>query len=154
MTAKHIERVFEDAIEHHLVTAGGWRKVDPTTFDRERALLPNEVFTFIEATQGALWSELRAQHGTGLEAAVLDTLSKSLATRGTLDVIRHGFKFFGKTIQLATFKPAHRLNPDVLSAYAGNRLAVTRQVRFAPVGDKDEDQSIDMMLSLNGLPVT
>ena len=153
MTAKHTERALEDAIEHHLVMTGGWRKVAPTGFDRERALVPSELFAFIEATQGALWSELRAQHGAGLEAGVLDTLSKSQATRGTLDVLRHGFKFFGKTIQLATFKPAHGLNPDVLAAYAENRLAVTRQVRFAASADKDEDQSIDMMLSLNGLPI-
>ena len=153
MTTKHTERAFEDAIEHHLVAAGGWHKVAPTAFDRERALIPSEVFAFIEATQRALWNELRAQHGAGLEAAVLDTLAKSQASRGTLDVLRHGFKFYGKTIQLAVFKPAHGLNPDVLAAYAENRLAVIRQVRFAPAGDKDEDQSVDMVLSLNGLPI-
>jgi len=153
MTTKHTERAFEDAIEHHLLTAGGWHKVAPTAFDRERALIPSEVFAFIEATQSALWNELRTQHGAGLEAAVLDTLAKSQASRGTLDVLRHGFKFYGKTIQLAVFKPAHGLNPDVLAAYAENRLAVIRQVRFAPAGDKDEDQSVDMVLALNGLPI-
>ncbi|MCL2779132.1 MAG: DEAD/DEAH box helicase family protein [Polyangiaceae bacterium] len=153
MIAKHTERAFEDAIEHHLVTIGGWHSVAPSAFDRERALIPSELFAFIEATQSKLWSELRAQHSTGLETEVLDTLAKAQASRGTLDVLRHGFKFFGKTISLATFKPTHGLNPDVLAAYAENRLAVTRQVRFAPSGDKDEDQSIDMLLSLNGLPI-
>ncbi|MCP3105477.1 DEAD/DEAH box helicase family protein [Myxococcus sp. K15C18031901] len=153
MTAKHTERAFEDAIEHHLVTVGGWRRVEPQAFDRNRALLPTELFAFIEATQSALWAELRAQHGAGLEAAVLDAVVKALNSRGTLDVLRHGLKFFGKRIDCATFKPAHGLNPDVLAAYAENRLAVTRQVRFAPSGDKDEDHSVDLMLSLNGLPI-
>ncbi|AKU91179.1 type I restriction endonuclease subunit R [Vulgatibacter incomptus] len=153
MTAKHTEQAFEEAIEHHLVTAGGWRKVPPAAFDRDRALLPAELFAFFEATQTALWAELRAQHGAGLEAAVLDTLCKALDSRGTLDVLRHGLKFFGKKLDCATFKPAHGLNPDVVATYAENRLAVTRQVRFAPSGHKDEDQSIDLMLSLNGLPI-
>ncbi len=153
MTGRHTERAFEDAIEHHLTTAGGWHKVAFGDFDRERALLPAELFAFIAATQSALWSELRDQHGAGLEAAVLESLVKALEGRGTLDVLRHGFKFFGKKLDCATFKPAHGLNPDVLAAYAHNRLAVTRQVHFAPEGDKDEEKSFDMLLSLNGLPI-
>ena len=54
----------------------------------------------------------------GLEAAVLDTLVKALDSRGSLDVLRHGFKFFGKKIECAYFKPAHGMNPDILAKYA------------------------------------
>ena len=64
MTDRHTERAFEDAIEHHLVVGGGWRKVAAQAFDRERALVPAELFAFLEATQGVLWTELRAQHGS------------------------------------------------------------------------------------------
>src|SRR5690606_12515255 len=88
MTAKHTERAFEEAIEHHLITKGGWHKVAPTAFDRERALIASEVFAYIEATQGALLRALREQHGAGLEAGLLDTLDKSRATRGSLDLLR------------------------------------------------------------------
>jgi type I restriction enzyme, R subunit len=92
---------------------------------------------------------LAAQYKDGFEASLLDALTKHLEMKGTLDVLRHGFKFFGKKIEVATFRPAHGLNPDILSRYAMNRLTVTRQVKFA-VG---EEKSIDMLLSLNGLPV-
>jgi hypothetical protein len=30
---------FEDAIEHHLVTQGGWLKGDPKDFDRKAAFV-------------------------------------------------------------------------------------------------------------------
>jgi type I restriction enzyme R subunit len=76
-------------------------------------------------------------------------LVKALDARGTLDVLRHGFKFFGKKIECAYFKPAHGMNPDILARYAKNRLVVTRQVKFAP----DEDKSLDMVLFLNGFPI-
>jgi type I restriction enzyme R subunit len=152
MTDRHTERAFEDAIEHRLL-AGGWRRVAPRSFDRDRALLPDELFAYIAATQRGLWAELRAQHGSGLESGVLDAVVKALDSRGTLDVLRHGFKFYGKKLECATFRPAHAMNPDVLAAYAANRLGLTRQVRFAPTGHKDEDQSLDLMLSLNGLPI-
>jgi type I restriction enzyme, R subunit len=51
MTARHTERAFEDAIEHHLLTHGGWSKGDPKDFDRQLALAPKDFFTFVQATQ-------------------------------------------------------------------------------------------------------
>jgi len=33
MPGKHTEQAFESAIEHHLVTAGGYEKDDPDKFD-------------------------------------------------------------------------------------------------------------------------
>ena len=95
----------------------------------------------------ALWALLDG--ADGLETAVLDTLVKALDLRGSLDVLRHGFKFFGKKIECAFFKPAHGMNPDILVKYAKNRLVVTRQVRFI----EDGDQSVDLVLFVNGLPV-
>ena len=153
MPGKHTERAFEDAIEHSLVTAGGWTLGDPKDFDRERANCPLDLFRFIEVTQTDLWTELKKQHGEGLQPAVLDALLKAIESRGTLDVLRHGFKFFGKKIDCAYFRPAHGLNPDILTKYAENRLVVTRQVHFAPSEDRDEDKSLDLMLSLNGIPI-
>ncbi len=147
--AKTKERHFEDAIEHHLLTSGGWTKGNPTDFDRQTALVPKDLFAFIEATQPEVWADLRKHHQSGLEAAVIDTLVKMLDSRGSLDVLRHGFKFFGKKIECAYFKPAHGMNPDILAKYAKNRLVVTRQVKFAP----DEDKSLDMVLFLNGFPI-
>jgi type I restriction enzyme, R subunit len=129
MPGKHTELAFEDAIEHGLLQ-GGWTKGDPRTFDRERALQPGAFLAFIEATQSRLWNDLKKQHGAGLEAGVLDTLVKTLDSRGSLDVLRRGFKFYGKQIDCAYFKPAHGLNPDILAKYEENRTVVTRQVRF------------------------
>ena len=78
---------------------------------------------------------------------------KSIDSRGTLDVLRHGVKFYGKRIDCAYFRPAHGLNPEIIARYGQNRLVVTRQIHFAPTEDRDEDKSIDLMLSLNGLPI-
>src|SRR5579859_3137720 len=147
--AKTKERHFEDAIEHHLLNAGGWTKGNPADFDRHTALVAKDFFAFIESTQPELWAELKKHHQSGLEAAVLDTLVKALELRGSLDVMRHGFKFFGKKIECAYFKPAHGMNPDILAKYAKNRLVVTRQVKFIP----ESEHSVDLVLFVNGFPV-
>ena len=147
--AKTKEVNFEDAIEADLIGTSDWTKGDPDDFDRQTALVAKDFFAFVQDTQSELWEELRRHHQTGLEAVVLDALTKAMDSRGSLDVLRHGFKFYGKKLDCAYFKPAHGMNPDIMAKYAKNRLVVTRQVRFAP----DEDKSIDLVLFLNGFPV-
>jgi type I restriction enzyme, R subunit len=148
MSPVHTERTFEDAIEAHLVGPAGWTQGSPADFNRELALRPKDFFAFVQNTQADLWAELRKQCGQGLEDAVLDALVKALESRGTIDVLRHGFKVLGKKIDAAYFQPAHGLNPELAAKYAKNRLVVTRQVKFIP----DKDDSVDVVLSVNGLP--
>src|ERR1700733_14236778 len=147
--AKTKERHFEDAIEHHLVNAGGWTKGNAVDVDRQTAVVGKDLFAFIESTQPELWNDLRKHHKAGLESVVLDTLIKALDSRGSLDVLRHGFKFFGKKIECAYFKPAHGMNPDILAKYSKNRVVLTRQLKFIP----DHEDSVDLGLFVNGFPV-
>lgn len=146
--AQYIERAFETAIEEH-VLGHGWLKGNPDHFDRELALDPHHVIGFIADTQPEVWADLQKQHGATVDKTVIEWLAKALDTQGTLDVLRHGFKFYGKQLRLAFFAPTHGLNPDLLAKAARNRLVVTRQVKFDPKSEK----SLDMVLSLNGIPV-
>jgi type I restriction enzyme R subunit len=148
MPVDHRERAFESAIEHHLLTAGGYAKGDPDAFDRERAMDPTIFVGFLQETQPAKWQALEQLHGSETVTVVLDDLCKAMDARGSLDVLRHGFKCFGKQLDAAYFKPAHGLNPDTLRLYDANRLTVTRQLRYST---KNEN-SIDVVLSLNGIP--
>jgi type I restriction enzyme R subunit len=115
----------------------------------ERAVFPARVVVFLQDTQPKLWADLQAQHGTGLESMLLAALVKELDLKGTLHVLRHGFKFYGKTLRLAYFKPAHGLSDEVLALYGKNRLTVTRQVACHPGGQ----ETVDLVLAVNGLPV-
>ena len=148
-TKMYTEHALEHLIEAHLIEHGGWRKGDPAEFDAALALRTPDLFAFLRTTQPEAWEKLRKHHQSGLEAALLDRLTNVLDSKGTLDLVRHGCKFFGQQINLAYFRPAHGLNPDILKQYAQNRLVVTRQVKFNPKGD----ESIDLLLSLNGLPI-
>jgi type I restriction enzyme R subunit len=50
---------------------------------------------------------------------------------------------------MAYFKPESSLNPEAEAQYATNHLSVTRQLYYERVGKN----SLDMVLSLNGLPI-
>lgn len=142
------EAAFETAIEAVLL-AEGYLRVDAKGFDRERAIFPDEALAFIRATQGKVWEKLEALHGEQTGARVLESLCKWLDTHGALASLRHGFKCFGKTLRVAFFRPAHGLNPDLETRYRANRLGLTRQLHFSP----RSEQSLDVALSLNGIPL-
>lgn len=143
------ERAFETHVEAVLHGRAGWQAGTTAEWDVDRALFPARVFAFLEETQSKLWAEMRALHAAGLESLLLDSLTRELDIKGTLHVLRHGFKFYGKTFRLAYFKPAHGLNDEVLALYGKNVLTLTRQVPCHP-GRHD---TVDLVFALNGLPV-
>lgn len=142
------EAAFETAIEVVLLT-DGYAKILSDDFDRERAIFPSEALTFIRETQTKMWEKLEALHGAETGERVLQALCKWLDTHGALTTLRHGFKCFGKTLRIAFFRPAHGLNPDLEARYRANRLSLTRQLHFSPNNEK----SLDVVLSVNGIPV-
>ena len=139
----------EEAIEASLLTQGGYTKGDPSNFDRERCLDPTVLIPFLKGTQPKEWAALDKLHGDRSEKVVLDDLCKALDSQGSLPVIRHGFKCFGKKLRVAFFAPASGMNPETERRYKANRLTVTRQLQYSP----NHTNSLDLTLSLNGLPV-
>ncbi len=146
--AQTSEKAFETYVEQMLL-AKGWQPEAINGWDQERAIFPQRITDFIAATQPQLWETLRKQHGANLETALLTTLVRELAIKGMLYLLRHGVRFYGQTVRLAYFRPAHGLNEDILARYAQNRLTVTRQVPCHP----GAHSTIDLLFSLNGLPV-
>lgn len=143
------EKAFETYLEEILFTQGGWAKGTNKDWNKDLALFPNQVLAFIQETQPKEWAEFQKMHGDQLEKVLINTLIKELSLKGCLAILRHGFKFYGKELKLAYFKPAHGMNPEVLENYRKNNLVVTRQVPCHP----SDNSSIDLVFSLNGLPV-
>jgi len=68
---------------------------------------------------------------------------------GSIAVPRHGFKCLGRRLHVALFKVAHKMNPGMNSRHQANRLGITRQLRY----QTGSNRSVDVVLSLNGIPV-
>ena len=142
------EFAFESRVEQ-ILRQGGWQSDSTDGWDVERALFPSQVCAFLEATQPTRWAAMRKLHGDKLETLVVHALVKELDIKGTLHVLRHGFKFRGQVLRTAYFKPAHGLNDQVLGLYEQNKLTVARQVRCHP----GKEHTVDLLFALNGLPV-
>src|SRR6266516_6626027 len=113
-----------------------------------RATTTARILFFFQAEDG-----IRDRTVTGVQTCALPIwfakrLSQEIEKRGTLDVLRKGIKDSGIQVDLAYFRPATGLNPDVQSLYEGNIFTVVRQLRYSA----KNDNSIDTVLFLNGLP--
>lgn len=142
------EKAFEAYIQETM-TAKGWQNGSVSSWDKQRAIFPDYIISFIKATQSKLWQEMENLHGKNLSEKLLEALVKERDIKGTLYIVRHGFKFYGKTFKLAYFKPAHGLVKETLELFAQNTLHVTRQIPCHP----SDGSTIDVVLSLNGIPI-
>ena len=149
--ALHNEVEFENEICEHLAASGWLYSPNDDGYDRARALFPQDVLAWVQATQPKAWDAIVKNHGTNAADTLLTRLRDSLDQRGTLDVLRHGIEMLGLRgkLSLAQFKPALAMNPDILARYAANRLRVVRQVHYSQYNEN----SLDLGLFLNGLPV-
>ena len=151
MAGSHTELRFEEAIEAHLL-GHGWISGTASNYRTSLGLDTAELYAFIGATQPKEWERLLGLHG-GADVAqrkFAERLATEINQRGTVDVLRRGVVDLGVRVSLAYFRPAHEITLDLLALYEANRCTVTRQVHFS---EHDTDKSVDLMLSVNGLPV-
>jgi type I restriction enzyme R subunit len=145
----HTEQTFEEAIESNLLEQGSYVKGNSNDFDVQLGLFPNYITDFIKLSQPIAWDKITNIHKDEVEKKVIQRLVKEIDLRGVLDVIRKGFTDYGVKFQMAYFKPESTLNPEAEDLYKTNHLSVTRQLFYERVGKN----SLDMVLSLNGLPI-
>lgn len=143
------ENTFETAIEQALVQNGGYSIGDSSTYSKELGFFKDEILAFLQRSQPKKWDKISAIHGKDTENRVLQRLYKELDLRGALDILRKGFVDYGVRFQMAYFKPASGLNPDAVAMYNCNSLKVYRQIYYS----KKNQNSVDIVLGLNGLPL-
>ena len=148
----HTEINFENAICEHLANCG-WLYADGDAgrYDRARALFPDDVLAWLKESQPDAWEAATESHGANAGEVIVSRLRDSINQRGTLDVLRNGFEMLGQRSKLSMMqiKPALEINPQIMVRYAANRLRVVRQVRYS----LQNENSIDLVLFLNGLPI-
>lgn len=128
---------------------GGYRKRTLQDYDRALCLIPSDVTDFVLATQPKEWGRLKQHHGAEVKERFLARLSKEIARRGALDVLRNGVKDSGCKFRLAYFRPASGLNEELQRLHAANLFSVVRQLHYSEKNEK----SLDLGLFLNGIPI-
>ncbi len=141
------EKDFENEIECFLLESGGYVQGKNSEYNKDTALFEADVIAFIQATQPQKWARLEAGQKVNAGSVLIKALCQELEAKDSLDVLRHGFRCYGKTFQMAYFAPNTSLNEKSAVNYAANILKVTRQVVT------EDGERPDVVLSLNGIPL-
>ncbi|CAA0327593.1 Type I restriction enzyme, R subunit [Alteromonas alvinellae] len=168
------EQIFQDDIISQMLV-NGWQLGQPENYNREAALYEQDVLTFVKETQPKEWEKFcevfpidSDRHFldalvTQLKKADINATDQASRTYGTLGVLRHGLKIRNARFSLCQFKPEHDLNPDTLIRYQKNICRVVPELvyspyataeHFATTGKASKKWRIDLVLFVNGLPVS
>lgn len=143
------EKRFEQDIEEYFVTEGGYEKGDPRKFDRQLALDTETFLTFLKTSQPKQWTRYEKIYGADSEKQVIERFRREVKMVGLLQVLRQGFTDRGIKFRAVFWKPETSINTTTQEQYSANILHCTRQLHYSP----SNENSIDMVLSVNGIPV-
>ena len=144
------EKRFESDIEAFLLSeAGGYVKGCRETYDKARAIDMSVMLAFIGKTQTKAWARFCRVYGNDAEAQLYKTFQRNVDEHGLIHVLRNGVKDRGIALRFCYFAPASDLNAELVEKYEANILTERRQFHYS----MSNENSIDMVLSLNGVPV-
>ena len=143
------EKRFESDIEAALLSpAGGYAKgVD--TYDPELGLYVTTLIGFIQATQPKEWARFERQNEVNPVRKFCLAFNAACDADGLVAVLRHGFRHKGVKFRVCYFKPESGLNDTAAQLYARNVICCYRQWYYSA----DTQKSVDMVLTVNGIPV-
>ncbi|MBL7766291.1 MAG: type I restriction endonuclease subunit R [Chitinophagaceae bacterium] len=122
---------------------------DNSRYDKDLCLIPEDLIGFIEDTQSEKIVELYKQYASETQQKIIEHVANEIKKRKTLDVLREGVKDRGQKFDLVYFKPNHSKTPEHMRVFQKNRLTLIRQLKYS----KRNENSIDIVLFVNGLPV-
>ncbi|MGE3804982.1 MAG: type I restriction endonuclease subunit R [Gemmataceae bacterium] len=145
----HRETHFEAYIVAQLEKRG-WLVGDTRHYDTERALYPDDLVAWLDATQPEKWAKLCKDHPADPRGALMDRLAKTLEADGTVQALRRGFAIAGcGHIDLSEAAPEDARNAEVTKRYRANILRVVPQLKYHPA----RELAIDLVFFINGVPV-
>ncbi len=143
------EKRFEQDIEEYLITQGGYTKGSPSSFDRKLGLDTKTFISFIKTSQPKQWERFEKIYGDDSEKQLIDRFCREVKMVGLLKVLRGGFTDRGIKFKAVFWKPETSINETSAKQYADNILDCTRQLHYSVLNEN----SIDMVLFLNGIPI-
>ena len=142
------EKNLETILVGYLRDAHGYEEGTSEDYNKNYALDSERVKRFILSTQKKKAENTACFASEISERKFFAELNKQLASRGITDVLRKGFRYISELFDMYYPLPSE-LNPTAQEMYAKNIFCVTRQLFYS----KDNSNSIDVMVSLNGMPV-
>ncbi|NAO96138.1 DEAD/DEAH box helicase [Halomonas sp. MG34] len=161
------EKALEQAIERHLAGTtteaqaqgiteavaygvGAYRIGHTADFDSALALDTVKFWAFLEATQAKALDKLQTRNPADWQAKILGQFDKLVKRKGILHLLKKGLPVEDAHFTLMYPSPLASSSPKVHDNFAANIWSVTRQAHHSLA---NPNESVDMVLFVNGLPI-
>jgi type I restriction enzyme R subunit len=143
------ENGFETLIVNWLVDKNHYEQGVNDDYNQEYAIDEVRLFRFLIDTQKDYMDELRILESVAEKKKFLDRLSKKLSDVGVVEVLRKGFKYKHRTLEMYMVLPSEG-NREATALYEKNIFSVTRQLQYSKEYGR---LALDMAIFVNGLPI-
>ena len=134
------EAIFQQEIIDGLAH-NGWLVGNSAGYNPTTALYTEDLISFFQTAWPSRWEKLCKNNPKDPQDVLVKQTVRALEKKGTLDVLRHGFK------------PDHGMNPDTKARYQANRLRVVPEVSYSPHARSGEyNPRLDLVIFVNGIP--
>lgn len=142
------EKSLEDMIVEYLVSQHHYEQGVSGDYDPTYAIDEKRLRLFLETTQPDTVAASRIFSNDVDHRKFLERLRKEITTRGIVDVLRKGVKHRSYTFYLYCPYPTEQ-SVRGWADYRKNKFCVIRQLFYS----HDNNNSVDVVLFLNGLPL-
>lgn len=143
------EKRFESDIESFFLSAAGGYTNCEDEYDPKLGLYTDTLIRFIQDTQPKSWQRFVNMNAVDPVRKFCVAFNNACDMDGILDVLRHGFKHRGIPFKVCYFMPESTLNETDKENYQKNIFHCIRQWHYS----SDNKNSVDMLLTVNGIPV-
>ena len=145
----YTEKDLESFIESYLLEHNGYIKRESKDYDKDLCFDAELLISFLESTQSKALDELKKRLGENYKSEILKHIALKIGKEGIVKALQKAIEIRGIKLHLAYRKPSNTLNSDSVKNYHKNTLSIIRQLYYS----KDNTNSIDMVVFLNGIPL-
>ena len=150
MASDTSEKGFQNDIINHLTSTGYIKRNSKLNYVKSTCLDPELTLRFIQDTQEKEWKKFQRVYGDKAEFKFFFRLISEIENKGTIHVLRNGFKDVGCYFNMFYPQPNNNKNPDLFEKFRGNIFSVIDELEYQ---DKENGNRIDLVIFINGLPI-
>jgi len=148
-TTDTTEKTFQNDIIAYL-TSTGYYKRSNENYNKASCFDPELTLKFIYDTQKRTWKKFKRLYGEQAERKFFYRLTNEINKKGTINVLRNGFKDVGCYFKLFYPKPNTHKNPDLFEKFEKNLFSVIDELEYE---QKYNSNRLDLVIFINGLPI-
>ncbi len=143
------EKAFQNDIIAHLVSTG-YHKRGTQNYNKATCLDPELTLKFIKDTQEKTWKKFERVYGDKAEQKFFFRIVSEIEKKGTINILRAGFKEAGCQFHLFYPKPNNKKNPDLFENFEKNIFSIVDELEYE---SRENGNRLDLVIFINGLPI-